>query len=74
MALILAVVVEEVEPDTQAAAAVEELVANHLAGAPCTLSADAGHYHQRFHHFPTSNPHYSQLASCLAPMLSTQQP
>lgn len=63
---------------TQAAAAEEEeeeeLVASYLVAAPCTLSADGGHYHQRFHHFPNSSWSCSLLVTCPEPMLSRQRP
>lgn len=63
---------------TQAAAAAEEeeeeLVASYLVAAPCTLSADGGHYHQRFHHFPNSSWSCSLLVTCPEPMLSRQRP
>lgn len=67
-----------VECRTQAAAAEEEeeeeLVASYLVAAPCTLSADGGHYHQRFHHFPNSSWSCSLLVTCPEPMLSRQRP
>lgn len=62
---------------TQAAAAEEEeeeLVASYLVAAPCTLSADGGHYHQRFHHFPNSSWSCSLLVTCPEPMRSRQRP
>lgn len=52
----------------------EELVASYLVAAPCTLSADGGHYHQRFHHFPNSSWSCSLLVTCPEPMLSRQRP
>lgn len=52
----------------------EELVASYLVAAPCTLSADGGRYHQRFHHFPNSSWSCSLLVTCPEPMLSRQRP